>query len=131
MNEAIIEPPEQIRRTQASLRRLAMAFRIGLPVVIVLAVVGVLSMCGMLIGGTLDVVGGVVASFSPISLLFAIVYPADTIPGALETSVSAGRISLVVGSIITAVVYALIVYGMHNNQKRTFMMTVRKLAGQT
>lgn len=99
-------------------------------VFVVLVVVGILSLCGLTIGGAIDVLGGVTATFSPISLLFAIVYPADTIPGALTNSVAAGRTSLVIGAIITAVIYGLVVYAMHNNQKRTFMMTVRKLAGQ-
>jgi hypothetical protein len=99
-------------------------------VFIVLSVVGLLSMCGLLIGGSLDVVGGVTATFSPITLLFAIVRPDDAIAGAIQSSVMAGRISLIVGACITAAVYGAVVYAMHNNQKRTFMMTVRKLAGQ-
>ena len=37
--------------------------------------------------------------------------------------------ALVIGAAITAAVYAVISYGMHTNMKRTFMMTVRRLAG--
>jgi len=44
--------------------------------------------------------------------------------------VAAGRVSLIVGSLITAVGYSLAVYAMHTNMKRSFMMTVRRLAGQ-
>ena len=33
------------------------------------------------------------------------------------------------GSALAAVVYAAVVLGMHTNMKRSFMMTVRKLAG--
>jgi hypothetical protein len=36
----------------------------------------------------------------------------------------------VIGSMIAASLYMAIVYAMHTNNKRTFMMTVRKLAGQ-
>jgi hypothetical protein len=100
-------------------------------VFIVLAVVGVLSLCGLATGGTMDVVGGVINTFSPINLQFAIVDPANTIPSALNGQAPVGRASLVVGAAITGVGYAVIVYGMHNNMKRTFMMTVRRLAGQT
>lgn len=99
-------------------------------VFVVLAVMGIVSGCGLLVGGNLDVVGGVVSTFSPVSLLFAIIHPETTIPDALKTSATAGRVSVIVGALITAGVYAVVVYGMHNNQKRTFMMTVRKLAGQ-
>ncbi len=100
-------------------------------VFIVIAVVGVLSLCGIATGGSMDVVGGVISTFSPINLLFAIVDPANAIPGALNHHVAAGRISIIIGAIITAVICAIVVYGMHSNTKRTFMMTVRRLAGQT
>lgn len=99
-------------------------------VFLVIAVVGVLSLCGLATGNSLDVVGGVISTFSPINLLFAIVDPVATIPSALRQSVAAGRISLVIGAAIAAVGYAVVVYGMHSNMKRTFMMTVRRLAGQ-
>jgi hypothetical protein len=98
---------------------------------IVIAVAGVLSLCGIPAGRNLNVIGGAIVSFSPINLLFGIVYPADTIPSALQASVAAGRISLVIGACMAAVVFALVVYGMHNNMKRTFMMTVRRMAGQS
>ncbi len=96
---------------------------------IVVAIVGVLSLCGMPAGKNLTMLGAVMSTFSPINLLFAIVFPADTIPSALGDGVSAARISLLVGAAITAFAYAAISYGMHTNMKRTFMMTVRRLAG--
>jgi hypothetical protein len=100
-------------------------------VFVVIAVVGVLSLCGLATGNSMDVVGGVISTFSPINLLFAIVDPATAIPGALKGHVAAGRISLVIGAIIAAVICTIVVYGMHSNMKRVFMMTVRRLAGQT
>jgi ABC-type transport system involved in multi-copper enzyme maturation permease subunit len=99
-------------------------------VFIIIAVVGVLSLCGMATGNSMDVVGGVFNTFSPINHLFAIVYPASQIPAALKNSVIAGRASVVIGSLIAGGGYALLVYALHSNNKRTFMMTVRKLAGQ-
>jgi ABC-type transport system involved in multi-copper enzyme maturation permease subunit len=98
-------------------------------VLIILAVVGVISLCGLPAAG-LDVVGAVVNAFSPINLLFAIVHPAETIGSAMERSTIEGRISVVVGAMIAAVGYAVVVYLIHTNMKRTFMMTVRRLAGQ-
>jgi ABC-type transport system involved in multi-copper enzyme maturation permease subunit len=96
---------------------------------IVLAVGGVVSVCGLAGGNSMNVVGAVLSSFSPVNLLFAAVYPADTIPDALRAGVAAARISLVVGAAIAAAIYTAIVYGMHTNMQRTFMMTVRRLAG--
>jgi hypothetical protein len=72
----------------------------------------------------------VINTFSPINLLLALVYPADRVSGAMANSPIAGRTSLVIGAMIAAALYAAIVYAMHTNNKRTFMMTVRRLAGQ-
>ena len=61
--------------------------------------------------------------------------PAQAIPSALETGgggqggVVGGRVSLVVGAFLAAVVYSALVYAMYVNMKNSFMMTVRKLAG--
>ena len=99
-------------------------------VFVVLTVAGVLSLCGVATGHNLSVVGGVIATFSPINVMFALIYPADTIPSALQGGVAPGRVSLIVGSLITAIGYSLAVYAMHTNMKRSFMMTVRRLAGQ-
>ncbi len=100
-------------------------------VFIVIAAVGVVSLCGIATGGSLDVVGGVINTFSPINLILALVYPADRVPDAISNSQVAGRTSLVIGAMIAATLYGVIVYAMHTNNKRTFMMTVRRLAGQT
>jgi ABC-type transport system involved in multi-copper enzyme maturation permease subunit len=96
---------------------------------IVIAVVGVVSLCGLATRGNFDVMGGVMATFSPINLIMALVYPGEAIPDAIEQP-AAGRASLVIGALIAAALYMAIVYAMHTNMKRTFMMTVRRLAGQ-
>lgn len=96
---------------------------------IVFAVVGVISLCGQVSGQGMSVVGGVLSAFSPINLLFSFIYPAQTIPSALNAGIGAGRTSVMVGAAIGGVAYAAISYAMHTNMKRTFMMTVRRLAG--
>lgn len=96
---------------------------------IVFAIVSVLSLCGFAGGNNLNVVGAVLSTFSPVNLLLAVVYPASYIEDALRQSETAGRTSLVIGAIIAGAIYTSLVYGMHTNMKRTFMMTVRKLAG--
>lgn len=96
---------------------------------IVVVVVGVLSLCGSVGGQGLSVLGGVLTALSPINLLFAIVFPVDVIPSALHTSTGGGRVSLLVGAAVGAAGYATISWMMHTNMKRSFMMTVRRLAG--
>ena len=96
---------------------------------IVLVVVGVISLCGQVAGKGMSIPGAVLTAFSPINLLFSVIFPADTIPSALNTGMGAGRTSLVVGAAIGAVGYTAVSYMMPTNMKRTFMMTVRRLAG--
>jgi ABC-type transport system involved in multi-copper enzyme maturation permease subunit len=96
---------------------------------IVLLVAGVLSLCAMPAGRTLSFLGAIMTTFSPVNLLFAIVSPETAIPSALADDVSAARITIVIGSAVSALGYAAISYFMHTNMKRTFMMTVRRLAG--
>ena len=71
----------------------------------------------------------VINTWSPINLLFALVQPGDTIPSALKNPVAA-RVSLLVGAAFAAAAYSFVVYLLHSHNKRTFMMTVRRLAGQ-
>lgn len=104
-------------------------------VAVVLAVAGVLGMCAYPAGKNASWLGGALAGFSPVNLVYALVYPAQAIPSALETGgggsggVVGGRVSLVVGAFLAAVVYSALVYAMYVNMKNSFMMTVRKLAG--
>jgi ABC-type transport system involved in multi-copper enzyme maturation permease subunit len=98
-------------------------------VAVVIGVVGALGLCAIPAGKSLSVVGSVLTTLSPINLLLAIIYAADTIPSALSSSLAAGRGSIIIGAVITAAIYSALVYGMHSNMKRQFMFTVRKLAG--
>ncbi len=100
-------------------------------VAIVLTIVGVISLCAGVAGKNLSVPGAAVTTLSPITLLFAIVRPAEMIPSALSNSTGAARVALVVGAAGAGLLYSGVVYGLHNNMKRTFMMTVRRLAGTT
>ncbi|MHC4415873.1 MAG: ABC transporter permease subunit [Planctomycetota bacterium] len=99
-------------------------------VLVVGAVAGVLGLCGLPAGLEMQIVGALVSAMSPLNLLWAIVYPAATIPKSLSDPV-AGRFSLVAGAAIAGAVYTAVVYGMHTTMRRSFMMTVRKLAGAT
>jgi len=54
--------------------------------------------------------------------------PVTAIPESLVDQ-GAARVSLVVGSIGAILAYGFAVYAMHAQLKRSFMMTVRRLAG--
>jgi ABC-type transport system involved in multi-copper enzyme maturation permease subunit len=99
-------------------------------VAIVLAVVGVLSLCGLGGGKSLSFPGAVLNTLSPITLIFTIVDPAQMIPDAMGDGIGAARGSIVIGASIGAAVFSVLAYGLHANMKRTFMMTTRRLAGQ-
>ncbi len=97
-------------------------------VLVVGALAGVIGLCGIPAGKNMPIVGAAITAVSPMNLLWAVVYPAATIPRSLEDPF-AGRMTIVVGAVLAAVAYSAIVYGMHTNMKRGFMMTVRRLAG--
>ncbi len=98
-------------------------------VLVVGFIAGLVGLCGIPAGRNMAYVGAVVTAASPINLVWAITYPAVTIEKSLESDADLGRIMIVVGAGLAAITYLAIVYGMHTNMKRSFMMTVRKLAG--
>ncbi|TDJ55857.1 MAG: hypothetical protein E2O40_05260 [Planctomycetota bacterium] len=98
-------------------------------VLVVGFIAGLVGLCGIPAGRNMAYVGAVVTAASPINLVWAITYPAVTIEKSLESDADLGRIMIVVGAGLSAITYLAIVYGMHTNMKRSFMMTVRKLAG--
>jgi len=102
-------------------------------VAVVLAVAGVLGTCAVPAGDNASWLGGAMAAANPVNLVYALVHPADAIPSALQTGgagdTTGGRVSLVIGAFLAAIVYSALVYAMYVNMKNTFMMTVRKLAG--
>jgi len=97
-------------------------------VAVTIAVGGILGVCGGAAGASIPVIGAVLVALSPVNLLMAVVAPGSAVGGSLEDPNSA-RIALMVGSGIAVAVFIAIVVGMHATMKRTFMFTVRKLAG--
>ena len=99
---------------------------------LVISIVGVLGFCGYS-GREMSVLGAVFNGFTPVNALIVMTTPSwlvGSIGGAAMVELTSARISAVVGSVIAGAAYIGIVYGMHTNMKRTFHMTVRKLAGQ-
>ncbi|MCZ6852060.1 MAG: ABC transporter permease subunit [Planctomycetota bacterium] len=93
-------------------------------------VTGVLGLCGLASGNKIPIVGAVINTLSPVNLLWAIVYPAKAIlTGSTPKDIMAARINMVVGALLAAGGYATLVYLMLTTMRRSFMMTVRRLAG--
>ncbi len=94
------------------------------------AVGGMISLCAWHSGIGIPVLGPAVGALSPASAIYASVHPelatASTIK---EAGLVEARVALVVGSVLAAGVYAVIVYLMRANMVRGFDFTVRKLAG--
>lgn len=95
-------------------------------VLVVLVVLGVVGLCGASTG-RVPVLGSVVACASPINLAAVTLMPEQVLADQAKDGSRAGV--LVIGALVAAVIYALIVWGMHGSMKRSFMMTVRRLAG--
>ena len=98
-------------------------------VLVVGLLAGLVGLCGIPAGHNMRYVGAIITAASPMNLVWAITYPAVTIEQSLVQDAALGRLSLVIGAGLAAIAYMAIVYGMHTNNKRNFMMTVRKLAG--
>lgn len=91
---------------------------------------GIVGLCAWNASGQIPVLGPVLAALSPASLVNAMVYPEDALRDSIsQTSLLGARLSTLVGSVVAAVVYAGICYGIHSAMVRSFDMTVRRLAG--
>ena len=100
-------------------------------VMVVGVLAGVLGLCGLAAGKQMPILGAVVTSLSPLNLVIAIVRPALMIPKSLTSDPEMGRFALFAGAAVAAAAYGFGVYLMHTTMKRSFMMTVRRLAGTT
>ena len=95
---------------------------------VILVVGGVLGLCAMATGGNVPVLGAVLNALIPVNLAVASIKP-ETVMEASLSDLPSARVSLIVGSVIASLAYVGIVFALHANMKRTFMMTVRRLAG--
>jgi ABC-type transport system involved in multi-copper enzyme maturation permease subunit len=98
-------------------------------VMVLLAVVGVIGLCGMASGQGIPYLGAVISASSPFNLIFASFMPNEAIPETIDEAGSNFGPSLFFGALISGVIYGAIVFGMHASMKKSFMMTVRRLAG--
>jgi hypothetical protein len=97
-------------------------------VMVVFAVTGVIGLCGFASGNGIPFLGSAVSAISPFNLVGAAFLPEATISETVREG-DVGGLSMLIGAAVAAVLYGFIVFGMHASMKRSFMMTVRRLAG--
>jgi hypothetical protein len=95
---------------------------------VVFAVTGVIGLCGFASGNGIPFLGSAVSAISPFNLVGAAFLPEATISETVREG-DVGGLSMLIGAAVAAVLYGFIVFGMHASMKRSFMMTVRRLAG--
>ena len=99
---------------------------------IVLLVGGAVGLCGWQAGANISYLGPVLSAANPFSCAYAAVFPANGLTDTLASpnaGLGAARVSLLIGSLVSAGIHALVVWGMLSSMIRTFDFTVRKLAG--
>ena len=93
-------------------------------------VAGIVGLCAWNAGDEIPLVGPVVSQLSPVSAVVNVIYPGDRLRETIVQSEFGGaRVSLIVGAVVSAGIYAAICYGILASMVRGFDMTVRKLAG--
>jgi ABC-type transport system involved in multi-copper enzyme maturation permease subunit len=97
---------------------------------VVLCVMLVLGFCGGVSGPNIEVVGPFLQALSPINLLLSAIDPGQFLEESMiDEHRRNGRISIAIGGAMATAGYVCVVIGMHASMKRSFMMTVRRLAG--
>jgi len=102
---------------------------------VVVAIGGVLGLCGAAAGPEIPFVGPVLATLNPATTIYSLCEPArgaaETLAGGGAGTGGVGNVSLalLVGAGVTLVVYGVIVWAMLTSMTRSFDMTVRRLAG--
>lgn len=78
----------------------------------------------------IPLLGPVLGGLSPASMLYAVIYPGEMVKSTMnQAGVETARVTVFIGGLVAAGVYAAVCYGIHSSMVRTFDMTVRKLAG--
>jgi hypothetical protein len=89
----------------------------------------VLGLCGMAAGGSIPLVGAFMSAFTPVNLVSAVVTPEVTGGNTVEAGLGPFRVALAIGAVAAAAAGVGVVWAMRSAMQRTFMFTVRKLAG--
>ena len=76
-----------------------------------------------------DVLGAVIGSMSPVTNVFAMLTPAQSLPADLQEGIMAANIRLGIAMLISGVAWSLISFGLLRSMSASFVTTVRRLAG--
>lgn len=102
-------------------------------VAVVFITSGILGMCGWASASDMPVIGPALAALSPASLIDAMISPVARLDETINQNSGEGlgvaRVSMAIGSLVSAGIYAAIVYAVLTAMVRNFDFTVRKLAG--
>ncbi|HAW95522.1 MAG TPA: hypothetical protein DCX60_04530 [Phycisphaerales bacterium] len=118
---------------QWSLRSRSTIGSVTSALLIVTMVLFVIGLCGVNAGASIEIVGAFFAALSPINLILAGVSPGEYLSAGIAKGDQMGgtRVALMVGALVASGAYAGVVYAIYVSMKRSFMMTVRRLAGNS
>lgn len=95
------------------------------------AIAGIVGLCSWQALTSLNFIGPTLSGLSPAAYVFALTAPDNAMAGTItDMSLASARVALVLGGLLSTIVFAALCYGLHSNMVRTFDVTVRKLAGQ-
>jgi hypothetical protein len=100
---------------------------------VIAAITGVVGLCAWNAGPGVEVLGPALAGISPASLLHAVTSPVEGMDSTTMSGpegLTAARVALAVGAVVSAGVYVGVVFALRAALVRNFDVTVRKLAGQ-
>jgi len=102
-------------------------------VAVVFISAGIIGMCGWASASDMPMIGPALAMLSPASLIDAMISPVSRLDETINQNSGEGlaisRVSMAIGTVVSAVIYIAIVYGVLTAMVRNFDFTVRKLAG--
>ncbi len=93
------------------------------------AVALVLGLCAVATGSNIIAAGAFMNGLTPFTLVVSVVSPESTMAASMKDGIGVARGGLMAGALASAVGSAAVVWAMHSATRKTFMFTVRKLAG--
>ena len=83
----------------------------------------------MAAGRSIPGVGAFMNALTPVNLLAAVITPESVADDTLQQGLGTFRVALAIGAVAAGALGAGVVWAMHGSMQKTFMFTVRKLAG--
>lgn len=96
--------------------------------IFVVIVIAGLGMCAIPVK-SVSFMGPVLGSISPVSTIFTILTPANSVPTIAETGVASANVTTAIGTIIAGIFWSILSYGLLKSMTASFVTTVRRLAG--